>query len=80
MGQFYNRQQVGMRVRDLKSDERLAKWITPLATFKDSGKAKWNMVSWAEDEKIYRDSDEFIAIAEGVDVPIYFFTYNIEMT
>jgi len=28
-----------MRVRDLKADERLAKWITPLATYKDSGKA-----------------------------------------
>jgi len=28
-----------MRVRDLNADERLAKWITPLATYKDSGKA-----------------------------------------
>ena len=71
-----------MRVRDLKADERLSKWITPLATFKDSGKAKWNMVSWSDDgaDKIYNEADEFIAIAEGKDVPIYFFTYNIEMT
>jgi hypothetical protein len=40
------------------------------------------MVSWSENEKerIYNDRDEFIAIAEGKDVPIYFFTYNLEMT
>jgi hypothetical protein len=40
------------------------------------------MVSWSENEseKIYNDKDEFIAIAEGKDVPIYFFTYNLEMT
>lgn len=71
-----------MRVRDLKSDEQLMKWITPLATFKDSGKADWSKVSWSEDvsDKVYNSRDEFIAIAEGIDVPIYFFTYNIEMT
>jgi hypothetical protein len=71
-----------MRVRDLNSDEQLTKWITPLATFKDSGKAKWSQVSWSEDEsdKVYNSRDEFIAIAEGIEVPIYFFTYNIEMT
>jgi len=38
------------------------------------------MVSWVDEEKIYHENDEFIAIAEGIDVPIYFFTYNIEMT
>jgi len=38
-----------MKIRDLKADERLSKWITPLATFKDSGKAKWSMVSWKDD-------------------------------
>ena len=71
-----------MRLRDLKRDESLRKWISPLATFKDSGKSKWSMVSWSQDEqeRIYNDEDEFIAIAEGKDVPIYFFTYNIEMT
>jgi hypothetical protein len=60
----------------------LKKWITPLATFKDSGKAKWSIPSWSEkfEDKVYNDRDEFIAIAEGKDVPIYFFTYNIEMT
>jgi len=71
-----------MRLRDLKADEKLSKWIAPLATFKDSGKARWSMVSWSEDanSRIYEERDEFIAIAEGKDIPLYFFTYNIEMT
>jgi len=56
LGSFHNRQQAGMRVRDLNSDERLSKWITPLATFKDSGKAKWSQVSWSDnDDKVYND-------------------------
>lgn len=33
----------------------------------------------AQDQKKVEDLD-FIAIAEGVDMPIYAFTYNIEMT
>ena len=71
-----------MRIRDLKADEQLAKWITPLATFKNSGKAKWSQVSWSEDEsdRVYKSTDEFVAIAEGIELPIYIFTYNIEMT
>ena len=28
---------------------------------------------------IEKDSDKFIAIAEGIDMPIYAFTYGIEM-
>jgi hypothetical protein len=28
----------------------------------------------------YVDKDEFVAIAEGIDIPLYIFTYNIEMT
>ena len=28
----------------------------------------------------YEDKDEFVAIAEGKDIPLYIFTYNIEMT
>lgn len=67
MGSFYNKQQVGMRVKELKIDESLRKWITTLATFKDSGKATWSIVSWSDDEeKIYKKEEEFIAIAEGI--------------
>jgi len=28
----------------------------------------------------YKKELEFVAIAEGIDLPIYIFTYNIEMT
>jgi len=70
-----------MRIKELNIDEQLRKWITPLATFKESGKATWGIISWSDDEeKVYSSDDEFIAIAEGINIPIYLFTYNIEMT
>ena len=28
----------------------------------------------------YQEKDEFVAIAEGKEIPLYIFTYNIEMT
>jgi hypothetical protein len=31
-------------------------------------------------DKEYIEKDEFVAIAEGIDIPLYIFTYNIEMT
>jgi|APSaa5957512535_1039671.scaffolds.fasta_scaffold30685_1 hypothetical protein len=56
-----------MRVKELKIDEALRKWITPLATFKDSGKATWSIVSWSDvGERTYKKEEEFIAIAEGI--------------
>ena len=30
--------------------------------------------------KDYKEKDEFVAIAEGKNIPLYIFTYNIEMT
>ena len=83
MGNFYNKQQVGIRVKDLNIDEQLRKWITPIATFKDSGKATWDIISWSTEDdglKEYKPDEEFVAIAEGISIPIYLFTYNIEMT
>lgn len=72
-----------MRIKELKIDESLRKWVTPIATFKDSGKATWDIVSWSTQDdkpKVYKPDEEFIAIAEGINLPLYFFTYNIEMT
>lgn len=31
-------------------------------------------------DRLYHPEDEFVAIAEGTDLPIYIFTYNVEMT
>lgn len=28
----------------------------------------------------YKSGNEFVAIAEGLDLPFYIFTYNVEMT
>lgn len=65
-------------MRDLKSDDRLKKWITPIATFKGTG----DLINEMADDHVspYDSSYEFIAIAEGIDLPLYIFTYNIEMT
>ena len=79
LGKFFNRQHSGIRVKDLKSDDRLKKWITPVATFKGSGDAR-NDILQADKVSPYDSNDEFIAIAEGIDLPLYMFTYNVEMT
>jgi hypothetical protein len=78
LGKFFNRQHSGIRIRDLKSDDSLKKWITPIATFKGSGNAVKEMTN--DTVSPYDSNFEFIAIAEGTDLPLYIFTYNIEMT
>ena len=41
---------------------------------------KTNM-SWVDpNTREYRPAEEFVAIAEGIDLPLYIFTYNVEMT
>jgi hypothetical protein len=65
-------------LRDLKSDDALKKLITPIATFRGSG----DVFEEARNDTMfnYEKLDEFIAIAEGINLPLYIFTYNIEMT
>lgn len=54
--------------------------INPLATIHGSADID-NELSILDKNKIkYMDEDEFIAIAEGTELPFYFFTYNIEMS
>ena len=54
--------------------------IEPLATFEGSGRLLRNMSFVDQMAKPYKDDHEFVAIAEGKDLPIYIFTYNVEMT
>ena len=61
-------------------DDRLKKWITPLATIKGSAYADHDLSVDPQKEKDYIKENEFVAIAEGIDIPLYMFTYNIEMT
>jgi len=42
----------------------LSKLIKPLATFKSNSE----------------EGEEFVAIAEGIDMPLYVFTYEVSMT
>ena len=54
--------------------------MTPLASYKDTGIEIKHGKIVVNSTKPYSEEDEFVAIAEGTHLPIYFFTYNIEMT
>ena len=41
---------------------------------------KTNMTMVDPSTREYRPAEEFVAIAEGIDLPLYIFTYNVEMT
>ena len=78
LGDFFNRQHTGFRIKDLEMDERLSKWISPIATFSGSGDIAMEKMN--NPDLPYDRDLEFIAIAEGKDLPLYMFTYNVEMT
>lgn len=82
MGQFFNRQASGFKIRSLEFDDHLSKILSPIATFEGSALAENDKFFMTESKanREYVDKDEFVAIAEGIDVPLYIFTYNIEMT
>lgn len=69
-------------MRDIENDVQLKKFIQPLATFEGSGTVDTFYINKKnqQDTDYYSDTEEFIAIAEGRDLPIYMFTYNLEMT
>ena len=63
--QLFNMQVSGVTPKDIDTDKQLHKLIKPVATFSS--------------HKIEDEKDQFIAIAEGIDLPLYAFTYAIEM-
>lgn len=63
--QFFNMQYTGLRPADLKFQKGLQRHLRPLALYSSHGGQQ-------ADEK-------FIAIAEGIHMPLYAFTYGIEM-
>ena len=63
--QFFNMQVSGLRQVDLKSQKAITRHLKPLALFTGHG--------------IEDDEEKFIAIAEGTEMPLYAFTYGIEM-
>lgn len=69
-------------MRDIENDPNLKKFIQPLATFEGTGTMVENYLNMKnkQDTDYYNDDEEFIAIAEGRELPIYMFTYNPEMT
>ena len=69
-------------MRDLQTDPHLRKFVQPLATFEGTGTMDSNFINIAnkQDTDYYDDKEEFVAIAEGKDLPLYMFTYNPEMT
>lgn len=69
-------------LKSIAYDEKLSKILSPIATFEGSALAENENFFLTESKanKEYRDRDEFVAIAEGKEIPLYIFTYNIEMT
>lgn len=63
--QFFNMQVSGVKPKDVESDKQLSKLIKPMATFSS--------------HNIESESEQFIAMAEGIKLPLYAFTYAIEM-
>ena len=51
-----------------------------IATFEGSAWADTRMSISPKNTTEYEPKEEFVAIAEGRKLPIYIFTYNIEMT
>ena len=80
MGSFFNKQMTGYKVKDLKNDDKLGKIITPIATFRDSALSDTRLSFANKTADKYDAGEEFVAIAEHKDMPLYIFTYNIEMT
>ena len=60
-------------------DDKLNKLIMPIATYLESGRIQKEFL-FENRTSEYKSENEFIAIAEGRELPIYIFTYNIEMT
>lgn len=64
--QFFNMQSSGVRPDDLARDSYLSQIFKPIAAFSSHG--------------ISSNDQKFIAIAEGIEVPFYAFTYGLELT
>jgi len=80
MGSFFNKQSSGYFAKFIKSDARLNDMLDVIATFNGSAMAEHRMTLSPKNEYMYKENEEFVAIAEGKELPIYVFTYNIEMT
>ena len=71
---------MGYLARNIKSDEELNDMIDVVATFSGSAIADHKRSLMGKENQPYKQEEEFVAIAEGRKLPIYIFTYNIEMT
>lgn len=65
-GYFFNMQPSGLTTKGIENEDHLRNAIKPVAVFSSHG--------------IQDDGDKFIAIAEGISMPLYAFTYAVEMT
>jgi len=65
VAKFLNTQASGLTLKQLNNDDKMRRIFKPVAVF-----------------DVYHETqsaDEFIAIAEGIDIPMYIFTYQVEM-
>lgn len=64
--EFFNSQVTGLRPVDLKYQKALTRHLKPLALF-------------TSHDGLENEEEKFIAIAEGAEMPLYAFTYGVEL-
>ena len=64
VAKFLNLQSSGLRLKELVDDPKVSRHLKAVATY---------------EMEIENADEQFIAIAEGVDLPLYVFTYQVEM-
>lgn len=72
-GAFFNRQKVGLRVREFLKEGRINKRFQVVATYKTS-------TTKSSGTPHIVDEEEFIAIMESKDMPLYFINFQIDYT
>jgi hypothetical protein len=71
-GSFYNRQRVGLTVKNFLNENLLSTRYQVVATINSQPEARPSSVNVTE-----APQDEYIAILESLDIPLYFILYDI---
>ena len=71
-GKFFNRQKLGLKVKDFQNESKIKQRLNIVSTFKTSD-APSNGYSIV-------DTEEYVAMLESPDFSLYAVTYDIEYT
>lgn len=72
-GSFFNRQRLGLKVKDFEKESLINKRYQVVATINSNPSGRMSSVT---DLKVV-DNEEYIAILESLDMPLYFILYDV---